>query len=108
MVSVRPLVVNIVNKPARLVADQRYEVTCESAGSRPPAVITWYKGKRLLRKVKDDTREHANLTTSVLSFVPNTEDDGKAITCRAENPNVTGLFVDTNWNIEVVCKQLTN
>uniref|UniRef100_A0A182JBS5 Ig-like domain-containing protein n=1 Tax=Anopheles atroparvus TaxID=41427 RepID=A0A182JBS5_ANOAO len=31
-----------------------------------------------------------------------TEDDGKLITCRAENPNVTGLFLETSWKIEVV------
>ncbi|KAF6215884.1 hypothetical protein GE061_000219 [Apolygus lucorum] len=99
--NLRPLVVNIVNKPSLLVADHRYEVTCETAGSRPPAIITWYKGKRLLRKVRDGG-EQTNVTTSTLSFVPTTEDDGKALTCRAENPNVTGLFIETNWNLEVV------
>ncbi|ETN61066.1 hypothetical protein AND_007292 [Anopheles darlingi] len=43
-----------------------------------------------------------NTTRSELSFVPTTEDDGKLITCRAENPNVTGLFLETSWKIEVV------
>lgn len=36
--------------------------------------------------------------------MPTTEDDGKSITCRAENPNVTGLFLETSWKIDVVCK----
>lgn len=44
------------------------------------------------------------MTLSELSFVPTTEDDGKSITCRAENPNVTGLFLETSWKIDVVCK----
>lgn len=44
------------------------------------------------------------MTISELSFVPTTEDDGKSITCRAENPNVTGLFLETSWKIDVVCK----
>lgn len=35
-----------------MVADRRYEVTCESTGSRPNAIITWYKGKRQLRRTK--------------------------------------------------------
>ncbi|KAL0849658.1 hypothetical protein ABMA28_013912 [Loxostege sticticalis] len=52
----RPLTVEI-KKPAEigeggvLTAERRYEVTCESAGSRPPAVITWHKGKRLLKRI---------------------------------------------------------
>lgn len=41
---------------------------------------------------------------SELSFVPSTEDDGKSITCRAENPKVTGLFLETTWKLNVVCK----
>ncbi|KAG8222028.1 hypothetical protein J437_LFUL002790 [Ladona fulva] len=50
--TVKPLTVRITTKTTPLVAERRYEVTCESAGSRPPAVITWYKGKRQLRRVK--------------------------------------------------------
>lgn len=49
---VKPLTVQIVNPPTPLVADRRYEVACESAGSRPNAIITWYKGKRQLRRTK--------------------------------------------------------
>ncbi|KAK4884506.1 hypothetical protein RN001_000777 [Aquatica leii] len=49
---------------------------------------------------EEETRE--NVTISELSFVPTTEDDGKSITCRAENPNVTGLFLETSWKIDVV------
>ncbi|XP_050308280.1 nephrin [Anthonomus grandis grandis] len=96
----KPLTVNIVKSESPLVADKRYEVSCESGGSRPPAIITWYKGKRQLRRTKEETME--NVTISELSFVPTTEDDGKSITCRAENPNVTGLFLETSWKIDVV------
>lgn len=35
-----------------LKAGEPYEVECETTGSRPPAVITWYKGKRQLKHVK--------------------------------------------------------
>ncbi|KAL3287263.1 hypothetical protein HHI36_001739 [Cryptolaemus montrouzieri] len=98
----KPLTVEIRNTVTPLVADKRYDVICESAGSRPAAIITWYKGKRQLRRTKDEARE--NVTISELSFVPTTDDDGKFITCRAENPNVTGLFLETSWKIDVVCK----
>lgn len=45
-----------------------------------------------------------NTTRSEMSFVPTIEDDGKTITCRAENPKVTGQFVETHWKLNVVCK----
>lgn len=45
-----------------------------------------------------------NVTKSVLNFVPTTEDDGKLITCRSENPKVSGLFLETSWKLEVICE----
>lgn len=36
--------------------------------------------------------------------MPSTEDDGKSITCRAENPKVTGLYLETTWKLDVVCE----
>ncbi|CAK1602643.1 unnamed protein product [Parnassius mnemosyne] len=52
----RPLTVEI-KKPSEigeggvLTAERRYEVACESAGSRPPALVTWHKGKRQLKRI---------------------------------------------------------
>ncbi|CAH1977124.1 unnamed protein product [Acanthoscelides obtectus] len=48
----KPLTAKILKTVSPLVADKRYEATCESTGSRPPAIITWYKGKRQLRRTK--------------------------------------------------------
>lgn len=50
--TVKPLTVKILEPPSSMIADRRYEVTCESSGSRPNAIITWYKGKRQLRRTK--------------------------------------------------------
>uniref|UniRef100_A0A1B0DNE5 Uncharacterized protein n=1 Tax=Phlebotomus papatasi TaxID=29031 RepID=A0A1B0DNE5_PHLPP len=84
-------VLDIYQPSGPLVADRRYEMTCVSTGSRPNAIITWYK---------DDVLN--NTTRSELIFVPSTEDDGKSITCRAENPNVNGLFLETSLKLDVV------
>ncbi|XP_055600251.1 nephrin-like [Uranotaenia lowii] len=97
----KPLTVKVKDPPRALVADKRYEVSCESSGSRPSAIITWYKGKRQMRRTKDDVVGH-NTTLSTVSFSPSTEDDGKTLTCRAENPNVNGLFLETTWEMNVV------
>ncbi|KAI4488239.1 hypothetical protein M0804_005087 [Polistes exclamans] len=84
-----------------LLAGKRYEVECVTTGSRPPAVITWYKGRR--RQLKHTTEERSeNRTVSMVEFEPGVEDHGKSITCRAENPNVTGLFLEKSWKIDVV------
>lgn len=45
-----------------------------------------------------------NTTRSELSFSPGVEDDGKFIVCRAENPVVTGLFLESTWKLSVVCE----
>ncbi|XP_020278889.1 nephrin-like [Pseudomyrmex gracilis] len=84
-----------------LLAGKRYDVECETTGSRPPAVITWYKGRRRqLKHTKEERSE--NRTVSTVEFEPGVEDHGKSITCRAENPNVTGLYVEKSWKIDVV------
>ncbi|XP_066587732.1 neural cell adhesion molecule 2-like isoform X2 [Prorops nasuta] len=84
-----------------LLAGNHYDVECETTGSRPPAVITWYKGrKELIKHVKEQRSE--NRTISYVTFEPGVDDHGKFIVCRAENPNVTGLFMEETWKIDVV------
>ncbi|XP_015585222.1 nephrin isoform X2 [Cephus cinctus] len=102
--NLKPLTVNI-NTPADkggLLADKRYNVTCETTGSQPPAVITWYKGKRQLKHVQLQEQKADNRTVSLMNFAPGVEDAGKNVTCRAENPNVTGFYLETSWTINVV------
>ncbi|KAH0955000.1 hypothetical protein HN011_003754, partial [Eciton burchellii] len=57
--NLKPLTV-IIRRPGRkaisnesLLAGKRYDMECETTGSRPPAVITWYKGRR--RQLKHTT-----------------------------------------------------
>lgn len=57
MFTVKPLTVTI-KKPVSIIngngvsdslrADRLYKVACETTGSRPPAIITWYEGQKLL------------------------------------------------------------
>lgn len=99
---VKPIYVDILNSSLTLVADRKYEIHCVTSGSRPDAVITWLKGKKSLKRIRDYTKN--NQTTSILNFVPSIEDNGKMLTCHAENPNVAGMFVEDNWNMSVFCK----
>lgn len=58
--AVKPLVVNITNKRAHLSALRTYEIECLSSGSKPEAVITWWKGthqvKHMARNVSSRPR----------------------------------------------------
>lgn len=47
-----PLTVTFSVVDEILVADRRYDVQCHSAGSRPPALITWYRNDKKLPKIK--------------------------------------------------------
>ncbi|XP_063992013.1 hemicentin-1-like [Diachasmimorpha longicaudata] len=104
----KPLTVNIrrpgsiadEGKNDSLQAKRRYDLECETTGSNPPAIITWYKGKRPLKHVREERSQ--NRTISRVEFSPSVDDNRKSVTCRAENPNVTGLYLETSWILDVV------
>lgn len=41
---------------------------------------------------------------STLKFVPSVEDDGRFLTCKAENLALDGAEMDDQWHIKVHCK----
>jgi len=48
---VKPLVVQILTKETRVSADKNYDVECRTSGSRPEAVITWWKANKPIKKM---------------------------------------------------------
>lgn len=48
--------------------------------------------------------EQNNQTLSILTFVPVIEDDGKYLTCRAENPSIPDSALEDKWRLNVHCK----
>ncbi|XP_057651793.1 nephrin-like isoform X2 [Diorhabda carinulata] len=85
----RPLTVEILISNNPFSADRKYDIPCQTFGSRPPAKISWIMdGKELLppkyNATSSDT-EDGNSTTSILSFVPARLDNGRSLTCRASN-----------------------
>lgn len=114
----RPLKVQIDNERAPVVADRALELVCRTFGSRPAALISWWRGHtRLLpagtpqaQPVPPSAHQHqpssleeqaaglvqihetvsadTNVTSSTLLFVPQIEDDGQLISCKAENVNM--------------------
>lgn len=100
-VNLKPVAVHITTKDKQVSADKRYDVECRSSGSRPDAIITWWKNSRQIKRVTKNHSEEGNQSVSVLSFIPSIEDDGKYLTCRAENPEINDSALEDRWRLNV-------
>ncbi|XP_003703425.2 neural cell adhesion molecule 1 isoform X1 [Megachile rotundata] len=100
-VNLKPLVVQILTKEPRVSADKNYNVECRTSGSRPEAVITWWKANKQIKKMAQNYALENNQSLSILSFVPSIEDDGKYLTCRAENPSIPDSALEDKWRLDV-------
>nr|CAH7769565.1 unnamed protein product [Callosobruchus chinensis] len=96
-----PLDVKILSSNQPLSAGRRYDLLCQSSGSRPPASITWWKNGLRLERTKETTSSDGNTTTSTLSLVPKKEDDGKYLTCKAENKIMNIEALEDSWKLEI-------
>ncbi|XP_055525427.1 hemicentin-1 [Wyeomyia smithii] len=100
-VNLKPVAVHILIKEKFVSADKRYDIECKSSGSRPEAVISWWKATRQLKRLSKNFAETGNQSLSVLSFTPAVEDDGKYLTCRAENPLIPDSAIEDKWRLVV-------
>ncbi|XP_035725902.1 hemicentin-1-like isoform X4 [Vespa mandarinia] len=99
--NLKPMHVQILTKEERVSAEKNYKVECTTTGSRPTAVITWWKANRPIKKMAQSYPMDNNHTMSILSFVPSIDDDGKYLTCRAENPLIPDSAMEDKWRLEV-------
>ncbi|XP_011303576.1 hemicentin-2 [Fopius arisanus] len=100
--NLKPLVVNITNKQNHLLAlQQTYEIECVTSGSKPVAIITWWKGSHQVKHMAKQFTDTGNVTRSILSYVATIEDDGKFLTCRAENLDVPDGALEDKWKLVV-------
>ncbi|KAJ8673522.1 hypothetical protein QAD02_004784 [Eretmocerus hayati] len=99
---VRPLNVFIkTNEEGSLSAGRNSVIICSSVGSRPAARLTWYMEGRQLMNYTEEISTDQNMTTSNLTFIPTVRDNGKQITCRAENSKIQGSAVEDSLKLDV-------
>lgn len=119
---VRPTKVQIESERGPVVADKPLELVCRAFGSRPAALISWWRGHTRLLPAPDtppsESEPHglhhrpasrpanaavqihesvsadSNVTSSTLLFVPQIEDEGQLISCRAENAYISALGLE--------------
>ncbi|KAK2707870.1 hypothetical protein QYM36_015523 [Artemia franciscana] len=102
---VEPLFVTLELPQKPLIANQTSDIKCRAVGSRPAALLSWWiAGKQLIKGVSTKNTDDGNMTVSILSFIPDSVDDGKHITCRVENPMLPGTALEDTSKINVQCK----
>lgn len=103
--SVIPLDVAIQLPKRPLSAGKPVEVVCSSSGSRPPAVLTWWKsGEQLYASKEHQVQEGVSTSSSTILFTPAFEDNGLVLSCRAENQFIPGSAIEEGWKLDVFCE----
>ena len=87
-----------------LSTGKRVELTCKSEGSRPPAIVTWWKGPKRLQHVSEDVTSSENVTVSMVHFNPIAEDNGKILSCRADHSILPDSAIEDSWILDVYCE----
>ncbi|XP_076325658.1 protein turtle homolog B-like isoform X2 [Tachypleus tridentatus] len=98
--NLKPKTVKIQSLKRPLSANKEVELRCSSSGSRPAADITWWKGNEELQTT-GLTVDKAGVRTGMLKFTPSITDDGKYLSCRAENSFIPSNAVEDGWRLEV-------
>ncbi|KAG8182360.1 hypothetical protein JTE90_010125 [Oedothorax gibbosus] len=101
-INLRPLEVKIEPLRYPLNAGGRKQIVCETTGSRPRAILSWWlDGKKIGAGTSDTVSDGGNLTVSTLHLVPTPDDNGKILSCRAENPALPQAAIEDEWTIRV-------
>lgn len=104
---VTPLEVAIMIPTQPLMAGEEQSISCETRGSRPNALTSWWlDGEELRIFDAEDLSEDENITLSILKFTPKPEDDGKKISCKSYNPILPKKVLEDDINLNVQCKYI--
>ncbi|XP_042895827.1 protein turtle isoform X2 [Parasteatoda tepidariorum] len=99
--NLKPVDVRIDPNRQPLSSGQEYEFTCIAAGSRPPAIITWWKSNKQLKNPDDKSTQAGDVTTSIFRFTPTVQDNNVHFSCRAHNPVIPGSAESDGWTLEI-------
>ncbi|XP_022238855.1 nephrin-like [Limulus polyphemus] len=98
--NLRPIEVKIISPQRPLLAREKTQIACQSFGSRPAANIHWWKDRKKLTSFATMVKEK-NYTISELTFIPEIEDNGRYLSCEADNPLLTNRGLEDGWILNV-------
>lgn len=104
MIAVKPAVIKISLNEDEIIAGRPLSVRCETWGSSPAARIVWRLDGLVIRNPSAATTQRTNSTVSKIAFVFGKDDDGKELTCRAENPRFPGGVLEETLVLRVACE----
>ncbi|XP_042886164.1 nephrin-like, partial [Penaeus japonicus] len=96
-----PLDVRILGSMESLSEGERYEIVCESSGSRPTATISWWKNGMLMTDTKSEVFHEGNVSRSTLYLTPSVADHDTYVSCRAKNPLVPSAVLEDSKKLNV-------
>ncbi|GFT40207.1 nephrin [Nephila pilipes] len=99
--NLRPLYVRITTPQRPLKVGEEIRLHCETSGSRPPAKISWWMDNTRIQSGKESIPNSRNITYSSLNLRPSIDDNGKTITCKAENIALAHPVVQDSWHLNV-------
>ncbi|XP_066942556.1 nephrin-like [Macrobrachium rosenbergii] len=91
-VYLRPSDIEIKGPGTPLVEGRQAKVECIASGAYPSSSISWEKARTGEDpvEIKAPSRHLGDRTSSILTLIPDAEDHGAKLTCRAHNPNIPG------------------
>ncbi|XP_076045295.1 nephrin-like [Oratosquilla oratoria] len=99
-----PLSAQVLGKKEPVSAGHQVQFVCRSVGSNPPATVTWWRGDSQLLDVQESTQDGGNVTSSAVTFTPQSKDHGQYVTCRAENPRLPAALVEDTRRLNIQYK----
>ncbi|KAK7598080.1 hypothetical protein V9T40_006315 [Parthenolecanium corni] len=100
-INLKPLKVEILQKSRALSAERDYEIECLAVGSRPSANISWYLGEKPVKHLAQKFPNADNQVISIMKYSPRIQDNGKLITCKAENPAIKDFVIEDKWTLNI-------
>ena len=97
-----PLKIEVPNKASQLLAGKKQTFTCKAYGSRPPAVLTWWKeNQRVDGEIYSPAPTDGTTSTSTLTIIPTEADTNQTITCKAENREIRQGVLKESWVLNI-------
>ncbi|XP_022257793.1 roundabout homolog 2-like [Limulus polyphemus] len=99
--NLKPLEVLIISTHPHVSANRKFEIECQTTGSRPSSHITWWLGNRKMESSMETISEGGNRTVSKLVYSPSSEDNESYLSCRSENPLLPGGELEDGITLNV-------
>ncbi|XP_076335860.1 contactin-5-like isoform X1 [Tachypleus tridentatus] len=102
--NLNPVEIRIISTHRHFAAGRQFGIECQTTGSRPSCYISWWLGTRRMEAAVETVGDDGNQTLSNLVFTPSSEDNGKYLSCRAENPRLPGRALEHGITLNVYYK----